>query len=72
MTRVWMRRRDFSEWVATRYHTPQDDVGQPMDFEAGATNAQLGFLVGLDIANADQRPTWKTGDFFGSTFGGKR
>ncbi len=62
----------FKEWVATRYHTPQDDVDQPMDLEAGATNAQLEFLVGLDIANADQRPTWKPGDFFGSTFGGKR
>ena len=59
----------FREWFATRYHTPQDDVGQPMDFEAGARHAQLGFLVGLEIANAEQRPAWKTGDFFERTFG---
>ena len=26
----------FKEWFATRYHTPQDDVGQPMDLESGA------------------------------------
>jgi Zn-dependent M28 family amino/carboxypeptidase len=59
----------FKEWLATRYHTPQDDVDQPMDLAAGARNAQLEFLVGLDIANADERPRWKPGDFFGSTFG---
>ena len=46
----------FKEWFATRYHTPQDDVGQPMDFESGARNAQLELLVGLEIANAAERP----------------
>jgi hypothetical protein len=59
----------FKEWLATRYHLPQDDSDQPMDLEAGARNAQLEFLLGLEIANADERPTWKRGDFFGSTFG---
>jgi Zn-dependent M28 family amino/carboxypeptidase len=62
----------FKEWLATRYHTPQDDVDQPMDLEAGARNAQLEFLVGLEIANADQRPAWKEGDFFQRTFGRQR
>lgn len=59
----------FREWLATRYHTPQDDLGQPMDLESGARQAQLMFLVGLEIANADARPEWKEGDFFGRTFG---
>ena len=62
----------FKEWLATRYHLPQDDVDQPMDLESGAKNAQLEFLVGLEIANADERPAWKEGDFFGRTFGRKR
>jgi hypothetical protein len=62
----------FKEWLATRYHLPQDDIDQPMDLEAGAWNAQLEFLVGLEIANADERPTWKQGDFFGTTFGQQR
>jgi hypothetical protein len=62
----------FKEWLATRYHTPQDDVDQPMDLEAGAKQAQLDFLVGLEIANADERPAWKEGDFFGSRFGRER
>lgn len=59
----------FKEWLATRYHLPQDDVDQPMDLEAGAGAAQFAFLVGLEIANADERPAWKEGDFFGRTFG---
>jgi Zn-dependent M28 family amino/carboxypeptidase len=57
------------EWLRTRYHTPQDDVDQPMNFEAGARHAQLSFLVGLETANAEERPAWKAGDFFGKTFG---
>ena len=59
----------FKEWLATRYHLPQDDVDQPMDLESGARNAQLELLVGLEIANADERPAWKEGDFFERTFG---
>jgi hypothetical protein len=35
----------------------------------GARHPQLGFLVGLEIANADERPAWKAGDFFERTFG---
>jgi len=62
----------FKEWLATRYHTPQDDIGQPMNFESGARHAQLGFLVGLEIANANERPAWKKGDFFERTFGRER
>jgi uncharacterized protein (TIGR02246 family) len=62
----------FREWGQTRYHTPQDDLGQPMDLNAGARHAQLNFLAGLEIANADERPAWKPGDFFGRMFGGSR
>jgi hypothetical protein len=59
----------FREWLRTRYHTPQDDLGQPMDLEAGARHAQLTVLVGREIANAAEKPAWKAGDFFGRTFG---
>lgn len=61
----------FKAWLATRYHTPQDDLDQPMDFASGARHAQLGFLAGLEIADADERAAWKPGDFFGRTFGRK-
>ena len=62
----------FKEWFATRYHTPQDDVDQPMDLASGARNAQFEFLVGLEITNAAERPAWKAEDFFERTFGRTR
>jgi hypothetical protein len=50
--------------------TLQHPAGQPPG--GGDGGAQLGFLVGLEIANANERPAWKKGDFFERTFGRKR
>ncbi|ADB42506.1 M28 family metallopeptidase [Spirosoma linguale] len=57
------------DWRATIYHTPQDDMNQPFDFNAAGKHAQLQFLVGYLTAQADQRPVWNKGDFFGTKFG---
>ena len=57
------------DWRATIYHTPQDDINQPFDFNAAAKHAQLQFLVGYLTAQDDQRPTWNKSDFFGTKFG---
>ena len=59
------------EWIATRYHSPSDDMNQPLDFDAAVEFMQLDFLVGYDVAQDPQRPTWKPGDFFGDNFGRK-
>jgi hypothetical protein len=57
------------DWIATRYHSPSDDMNQPLDFDAAIEFMQVDFLVGYDIAQEPQRPSWKPGDFFGETFG---
>ncbi|GAB3504335.1 M20/M25/M40 family metallo-hydrolase [Spirosoma knui] len=57
------------DWRATIYHSPQDDMNQPFDFKAAAKHVQLQFLIGYLTAQADQRPVWNKGDFFGSKFG---
>ena len=59
------------DWIATRYHSPSDDMNQPLDFDAAVEFMQVDFLVGYDIAQDPQRPSWKPGDFFGETFGRK-
>jgi Zn-dependent M28 family amino/carboxypeptidase len=59
------------EWLRTRYHTPRDDSSQPLDFEAAAKYTRLKFLIGFDVAQQDERPKWKPGDFFGEMFGRK-
>ncbi|HKD81144.1 MAG TPA: M28 family metallopeptidase [Candidatus Angelobacter sp.] len=64
--------RKFTEaWIANRYHAPSDDMNQPMDLNASIQFMQIDFLVGYDIAQEPQRPTWKAGDFFGESFGRK-
>ncbi|KAA9327278.1 M28 family peptidase [Hymenobacter busanensis] len=58
-------------WRAVTYHKPQDDMSGTFDFEAGKKYVQLNFLIGYQVANAPQRPTWKSGDFFGGRYGAK-
>jgi Zn-dependent M28 family amino/carboxypeptidase len=62
-------RKFVEEWIATRYHAPNDDMNQPLNFDATIQYMQLGFLVGYDLAQDRQRPVWKSGDFFGELFG---
>ncbi|WP_266365761.1 M28 family metallopeptidase [Tellurirhabdus rosea] len=59
------------DWRATTYHTPQDDMNQPFDWNAAARHVQLQFLIGYLTAQADERPVWNVGDFFGTKFGTK-
>lgn len=57
------------DWRATVYHTPQDDMNQPFNWTAAGSHAQLQFLIGYLTAQADERPVWNKGDFFGGKFG---
>ena len=59
------------DWLKSRYHTPKDDMGQPLDFEAGAKFTQACFRFAYEVATEKQRPTWTVGDFFGDKFGRK-
>jgi hypothetical protein len=57
------------KWLITRYHTPLDNMEQPIDFNSVAKGAVMNFLVGYYIAQHDATPEWHKGDFFGTTFG---
>jgi Zn-dependent M28 family amino/carboxypeptidase len=57
------------QWETTRYHTPQDDMNQPLDFEAARKCTRVILAVGYEVAQAPQRPTWNSGDMFGQRFG---
>lgn len=59
----------FRHWMRNVYHTPVDDMEQPIDFEAGADFARINLLIVTDVANAEERPRWNAGDFFGERFG---
>ncbi len=49
---------------AKQYHQPSDELDASWDFAGMVEDAQLGFYVGLDVANAEQMPTWHAGDEF--------
>jgi hypothetical protein len=51
------------------YHTPKDDLNRPLDYDAAVIMAQFNLLVGLELAEDEQRPRWNAGDFFGENFG---
>ena len=57
------------KWLVTRYHTPLDNIDQPIDFNSMANGAALNFLIGYQVAEHSAVPEWHKGDFFGTTFG---
>lgn len=46
----------FRTWYRTRYHKPQDDIGQPIDFTAAADFNRFFYALTGNIANAAERP----------------
>ncbi|MDX5421675.1 MAG: M20/M25/M40 family metallo-hydrolase [Hymenobacteraceae bacterium] len=61
--------KQVEQWRAVHYHKPQDNFNNTFDYNAGKKYVQLNFLISYQVANATERPNWKTGDFFGSRFG---
>jgi Zn-dependent M28 family amino/carboxypeptidase len=59
----------FTNFLATAYHRPSDDMTQAIDYRAGARFAHVNYLILKSIADAAQRPAWNAGDFFGELFG---
>lgn len=59
------------EFLARHYHQPSDEIELGADWDSAArfTAAQADLIRA--IADADARPTWNAGDFFGETFGRK-
>ncbi|MBE1287856.1 MAG: M28 family peptidase [Alteromonadaceae bacterium] len=56
-------------FLKTNYHTPQDDMNQAFHWGAAYNFTQVNFNIGLEVANADDRPRWYPDSFFGQTFG---
>ena len=59
---VWRR------FLDRTYHTVKDDLSQPIRWEQGARFADLNYRIARTMADADQRPMWLAGDYFGDTF----
>ena len=53
--------RRYREWYEVRYHRPQDDLTQPMDFEAAGKFNRFFYKLAETVADADERPSWVAG-----------
>ena len=62
---LWIGAALTDEWMRTRYHTPKDDMDQPLDFEAAVSYTKLVFTTGYLAAQTSWRPEWNTDEFFG-------
>ena len=57
-----------ADFLKNHYHLPSDDLRLPYSVEGAERFARAGLLLGLIVADADERPAWNEGDFFGDRF----
>jgi hypothetical protein len=50
--------RRYREWYQVRYHRPQDDLTQPIDFEAAGKFNRFFYKLAETVADADAKPAW--------------
>ncbi len=61
----------FNRFLAQRYHRPSDEVGNPeIKWDQGVRFIDANYAIARGIADADARPAWKKGDFFGLLYNG--
>jgi hypothetical protein len=53
--------RRYREWYQVRYHRPQDDMTQPIDFKAAADFNTFFYRLTTAVADADVRPAFLPG-----------
>jgi hypothetical protein len=57
------------EFIEKHYHQPSDEVGL-VDFTQGVRFVRINAAIARAIADADARPLWNKGDFFGTLYRG--
>ena len=56
--------RRYREWYQVRYHRPQDDMSQPLDWGAARDMNTFFYRLTEDVAEASERPGFVTGSPF--------
>ncbi len=61
--------RRYREWYNIRYHRPQDDMGQPIDFAAAAAFNRFFYALTTKVADAPQKPVLRQDSSAGANRG---
>ncbi len=56
------------DFLKNHYHQSSDDLSLPYSSAGAERFARAGLLMGLLVADADERPVWVENDFFGDKF----
>lgn len=54
----------YADWIATKYHTPDDEVEDSWNLDGLVEDTRLAFRLAAAVATADDPPTWYPGDEF--------
>lgn len=57
-------------FMAKHYHRPSDDLRQPIMWDQAVRFVDANYRIAREIADADARPVWNKGDYFGTLFNG--
>jgi len=60
----------WDDFFAHHYHQPSDEVSLPIDWAQGVRFVGVNYAIAREIADADARPRWNKGDFFGLLYDG--
>lgn len=60
-----------NRFLQERYHQPTDVADEQIDYVAAQQFARVNYAIAREVADADEKPRWYEGDFFGELFGGE-
>ena len=59
----------YEDFLTGHYHQPSDETDLTINYDSAAMLSRLNAAIGRRVGDADARPAWKEGDFFGTKFG---
>jgi len=60
--------KEFRKFLETNYHSPADDMNQPLMFDVAAKYALGNYLIIEALANEEQEPRWYEGNTWGDQY----
>ena len=60
-------KEQFEAFEEAHYHQPSDEIDDSWNYEGMIEDASVAFWTGLDVANANEMPSWVPGDEFEAT-----
>ena len=60
-----------NQFLRERYHRPSDEADAQVNYQAAKQFTEVNYAIVRDVADADRKPRWYKGDFFGELFSKK-